>query len=182
MTKRKIILVPDEILKKKSEKIEKLTNKEKQLADDLFETMYKNNGIGLAAVQIGVLRRMLVIDVSKKDEEKKPLCLINPVIKSFGKGRSTYEEGCLSIPDVFARVVRPAEIVVSYQNELGEDEKQSLDGLTARVFQHELDHLDGILFIDRVGPFTRQRAFEKAKKIQKMRRRGKEKFKARFAL
>ena len=99
MTKRKIILVPDEILKKKSEKIEKLTNKEKQLADDLFEIMYKNNGIGLAAVQVGVLRRMIVIDVSKKDEEKKPLCLINPVIKSFGKDRSTYEEGCLSIPE-----------------------------------------------------------------------------------
>ena len=83
MTKRKIILVPDEILKKKSEKIEKLTSKEKQWADDLFETMYKNNGIGLAAVQVGVLRRMIVIDVSKKDEEKKPLCLINPIIKSF---------------------------------------------------------------------------------------------------
>ena len=80
MTKRKIILVPDEILKKKSEKIEKLTNKEKQLADDLFETMYKNNGIGLAAVQVGVLRRMIVIDVSKKDEEKKPLCFINPCL------------------------------------------------------------------------------------------------------
>jgi peptide deformylase len=95
---------------------------------------------------------------------------------------NTMEEGCLSIPDVFARVVRPAEIVVSYQNELGEEEKQNLDGLTARVFQHELDHLDGILFIDRIGPFARQRAFEKAKKIQKMRRRGKEKFKARFAL
>ena len=85
MAKKKIILVPDEILRKKSEKIEKITDKEKQLADDLFETMYNNNGIGLAAVQVGVLRRMIVIDVSKKDEEKKPLCLINPAIKSFGK-------------------------------------------------------------------------------------------------
>ena len=89
MTKRKIILVPDEILRKKSEKIEKITDKEKQLADDLFETMYSNNGIGLAAVQVGVLRRMIVIDVSKKDEEKKPFCLINPTIKFFGKERST---------------------------------------------------------------------------------------------
>ena len=107
MTKRKIILVPDEILRKKSEKIEKITNKEKQLADDLFETMYNNNGIGLAAVQVGVLRRMIVIDVSKKDEEKKPLCLINPTIKSFGKDRSTYEEGCLSIPETFIEIERP---------------------------------------------------------------------------
>ena len=98
MAKRKIILVPDEILKKKSEKIEKLTNKEKQLADDLFETMYKNNGIGLAAVQVGVLRRMIVIDVSKKDEEKKPLCLINPVIKSFGKDRSTLKKVVCQYP------------------------------------------------------------------------------------
>ena len=114
MTKRKIILVPDEILKKKSEKIEKLTNKEKQLADDLFETMYKNNGIGLAAVQVGVLRRMIVIDVSKKDEKKKPLCLINPVIKSFGKDRSTYEEGCLSIPETFIEIERPKTCIVEY--------------------------------------------------------------------
>ena len=95
MTKRKIILVPDEILRKKSEKIDKLTNKEKQLADDLFETMYKNNGIGLAAVQVGVLRRMIVIDVSKKDEEKKPFCLINPTIKFFGqKGRHMKKDVC----------------------------------------------------------------------------------------
>ena len=114
MTKRKIILVPDEILKKKSEKIEKLTNKEKQLADDLFETMYKNNGIGLAAVQVGVLRRMIVIDVSKKDEEKKPLCLINPVIKSYGKDRSIYEEGCLSIPETFIEIERPKTCIVEY--------------------------------------------------------------------
>ena len=116
------------------------------------------------------------------EKKEDSLVCINPKIKDFSENMNTMEEGCLSIPDVFARVVRPAEIVVSYQNELGEDEKQSLEGLTARVFQHELDHLDGVLFIDRVGPFTRQRAFEKAKKIQKMRRRGKEKFKARFAL
>ena len=113
MTKRKIILVPDEILRKKSEKIEKITNKEKQLADDLFETMYNNNGIGLAAVQVGVLRRMIVVDVSKKDEEKKPFCLINPVIKSFGKDRSTYEEGCLSIPETFIEIERPKPVLLN---------------------------------------------------------------------
>ena len=92
------------------------------------------------------------------------------------------EEGCLSIPDVFARVVRPSEVSVTWTNELNEEEKERLDGLTARVFQHELDHLEGILFIDRIKPFARKRAFDKAKKIQKMRGRGKEKYKARFAL
>ena len=110
------------------------------------------------------------------------LVCINPRIIEFSENMNTMEEGCLSIPDVFARVVRPAEIVVEFENELNETERQSLDGLTARVYQHELDHLDGILFIDRIGPFTKQRAFEKAKKIQKMRKRGKEKYKARFAL
>ena len=93
MTKRKIILVPDEILRKKSEKIEKITHKEKQLADDLFQTMYNNNGIGLAAVQVGVLRRMIVIDISKKNEKKKPLCLINPGVLSIGENISSYEGG-----------------------------------------------------------------------------------------
>ena len=95
---------------------------------------------------------------------------------------NTMEEGCLSIPDVFARVVRPSEVSVTWTNELNEEEKERLDGLTARVFQHELDHLEGILFIDRIKPFARKRAFDKAKKIQKMRGRGKEKYKARFAL
>jgi len=136
MTKRKIILVPDEILKKKSQKIEKITIKEKKLADDLFETMYKNNGIGLAAVQVGVLRRMIVIDVSKKDEEKKPFCLINPVIKSFGKDRSTYEEGCLSIPETFIEIERPKTCIVE------------CDDLLSTCIQHEINHLDGKLIID----------------------------------
>ena len=103
-------------------------------------------------------------------------------IKDFSDNMNTMEEGCLSIPDVFARVVRPAEVVIEFKNELQEDVKESAEGLTARVYQHEIDHLDGILFIDRIGEFSKKRAFEKAKKIQKMRARGKEKFKARFAL
>ena len=148
MTKKKIILVPDEILKKKSEKIEKITSKEKQLADDLFETMYKNNGIGLAAVQVGVLRRMIVIDVSKKDEEKKPLCLINPVIKSFGKDRSTYEEGCLSIPETFIEIERPKTCIVEYVNISGIKKNMKCDGLLSTCIQHEINHLDGKLIID----------------------------------
>ena len=146
MAKRKIILVPDEILKKKSEKIEKITDKEKQLADDLFETMYKHNGIGLAAVQVGVLRRMIVIDVSKKDEEKKPFCLINPVIKSFGKDRSTYEEGCLSVRGMYGKVKRSSRATVKAYDQNGQEFTKEGSGLMAQIFQHEIDHLDGILF------------------------------------
>jgi peptide deformylase len=148
MTKRKIILVPDEILKKKSEKIEKITINEKQLANDLFETMYKNNGIGLAAVQVGVLRRMIVIDVSKKDEKKKPLCLINPVIKSFGKDKSTYEEGCLSIPETFIEIERPKTCIVEYVDIAGNKKNMECDNLLSICIQHEINHLDGKLIID----------------------------------
>jgi len=150
-----------------------------KLKEELIDAMWLESGLGISANQLGHDVRMFAMRGEKKEDS---LVCVNPKIVDISENMNTMEEGCLSIPDVFARVVRPAEIVVSYQNELGEEEKQSLDGLTARVFQHELDHLDGILFIDRIGPFARQRAFEKAKKIQKMRRRGKEKFKARFAL
>ena len=141
--------------------------------------MWLESGLGISANQIGHNVRVFAMRGETKEES---IVCINPKIEAFSENMNTMEEGCLSIPDVFARVVRPAEIVVTFKNDLNEDEKQNLEGLTARVFQHELDHLDGILFIDRIGPFARQRAFEKAKKIQKMRRRGKEKYKARFAL
>ena len=150
-----------------------------KLKEELIDAMWLESGLGISANQLGHDVRVFAMRGEQKEDS---LVCVNPKIVDISENMNTMEEGCLSIPDVFARVVRPAEIVVSYQNELGEEEKQSLDGLTARVFQHELDHLDGILFIDRIGPFARQRAFEKAKKIQKMRRRGKEKFKARFAL
>jgi len=150
-----------------------------KLKEELIDAMWLESGLGISANQLGHDVRVFAMRGEQKEDS---LVCVNPKIVDISDNMNTMEEGCLSIPDVFARVVRPAEIVVSYQNELGEEEKQNLDGLTARVFQHELDHLDGILFIDRIGPFARQRAFEKAKKIQKMRRRGKEKFKARFAL
>jgi len=150
-----------------------------KLKEELVNTMWLESGLGVSANQLGHDVRVFTMRGETKEES---LVCINPKIEAFSENMNTMEEGCLSIPDVFARVVRPAEIVVTFNNELNEEEKQNLDGLTARVFQHELDHLDGILFIDRIGPFARQRAFEKAKKIQKMRRRGKEKFKARFAL
>ena len=107
---------------------------------------------------------------------------MNPEIVDFSPEMNTMEEGCLSLPDVFVRVVRPSHIATKYLDELQKEQGQLAEGLTARVYQHELDHLDGILMIDRVGKFSARRAFDKARKIQKMRARGKEKFKARFAL
>ena len=150
-----------------------------RIKNELITAMWLESGLGISTNQLGYDCRMFIM---RGETKADTLTCINPKIKEFSDEMNTMEEGCLSLPDVFARVVRPAEIVVTFQNELNEEETQSLDGLTARVFQHELDHLDGILFIDRIGPFSRQRAFEKAKKIQKMRKRGKEKYKARFAL
>ena len=146
---------------------------------ELIEAMWLNNGLGVSAVQIGKNLRILAMRGKTKEES---IVMVNPIVEEYSTDFNTMEEGCLSIPDVFARVVRPSEVSVTWTNELNEEEKERLDGLTARVFQHELDHLEGILFIDRIKPFARKRAFDKAKKIQKMRGRGKEKYKARFAL
>ena len=114
MSIKDIITVPSETLKKISSPIEKVGINEKKLANDLFETMYKSKGIGLAAVQVGILKRMLVIDVSSKEEEKKPMCFINPVIKNLSQETSIYEEGCLSIPDTFIEIERPKICTIEY--------------------------------------------------------------------
>ena len=119
MSIKDIITVPDEILKKISEPLEKVGDNEKKLISDLFDTMYASNGIGLAAVQIGILKRILVIDVSVKDEKKEPLCFINPVIKKVSNETSIYEEGCLSIPDTFIEIERPKICEVEYIDKKG---------------------------------------------------------------
>ena len=129
--------------------------------------MYNYNGIGLAAVQVGVLRRMLVIDVSKKDEEKKPFCLINPVIKSFGKDRSTYEEGCLSIPETFIEIERPKICEVEYIDEKGSKKNLKCDGLLSTCIQHEINHLDGKLIIDHLSKLKKDFIIKKISKIKK---------------
>ena len=167
MTKRKIILVPDEILRKKSEKIEKITNKEKQLADDLFETMYHSKGIGLAAVQVGILKRVLVVDVSNKDEENQPIALINPVIKNLSEETSVYEEGCLSIPETFIEIERPKICEVEYIDEKGEKKNLKCDGLLSTCVQHEINHLDGKLIIDHLSKLKKDFIIKKISKIKK---------------
>ena len=147
MSIRDIITVPDETLKKISEPIEKVGVNEKKLINDLFETMYNSNGIGLAAVQVGILKRVLVVDVSSKDDEKKPMCFINPSIKKVSDEMSVYEEGCLSIPDTFIEIQRPKICKVEYVDIDGKIKTQEFDGLLSTCVQHEINHLDGKLII-----------------------------------
>ena len=129
MSIKEIITVPDEILKKVSKPIEKFGTNEKKLINDLFDTMYNSNGIGLAAVQVGILKRVLVVDVSNKDEKKNPIALINPVIKKLSDDTSVYEEGCLSIPETFIEIERPKICEVEYVDEKGKKKKLNCDGL-----------------------------------------------------
>ena len=149
MSIKEIITVPDPILKQISSPIEKINVNEKKLIKDLKDTMYDANGIGLAAIQIGIPKRIVIVDVSKKDEKSNLHCLINPKIKKFSDARSTYEEGCLSFPDEIINIQRPNRVVVKYEDEDKKDHKIKLDCLAARVFLHEFDHLEGIVFTER---------------------------------
>ena len=151
MTVKEIITVPDEILKKVSKPIEKIGINEKKLIDNLFDTMYNSNGIGLAAVQIGILKRILVIDVSTKDEKNQPIVLVNPVIKNLSNEKSIYEEGCLSIPETFIEIERPKICEVEYIDRKGSKKILKCDGLLSTCIQHEINHLDGKLIIDHLS-------------------------------
>ena len=153
----------------------------KEFAKELVDVMWSHSGLGISANQIGHNYRVFAM---RGDTKKDSIVCFNPEIKDFSPEMNTMEEGCLSLPDVFARVVRPAYVAISYLDEDGKEEGQLASGMTARVFQHELDHLDGILFVDRLGELSRERAFEKARKIKKFRARGKEKYQiqTKFAL
>ena len=167
MTIKKIIAVPNEILKKVSDPIEKVGINEKKLILDLFETMYDSNGIGLAAVQVGILKRVLVIDVSNKDEKKKPIALINPVIKKLSDDTSVYEEGCLSIPETFIEIERPKICEIDYIDEKGSKKNLKCDGLLSTCVQHEINHLDGKLIIDHLSKLKKDFIIKKISKIKK---------------
>ena len=167
MTIRPIITVPNEVLKKISDPIENVGDSEKKLVNDLFETMYNSNGIGLAAVQVGILKRILVIDVSTKEEEKNPLCFINPVIKKISDEKSVYEEGCLSIPDTFIEIERPKICEVEYVNLDGKLKNIKCDGLLSTCLQHEINHLDGKLIIDHLTKLKRDIIIKKISKNKK---------------
>ena len=167
MTIKPIITVPNEILKKISDPIENVGESEKKLVNDLFETMYNSNGIGLAAVQVGILKRILVIDVSTKEEEKKPMCFINPVIRKFSDEKSVYEEGCLSIPDTFVEIERPKICEVEYIDLNGKLKNIKCDGLLSTCLQHEINHLDGKLIIDHLTKLKRDIIIKKISKNKK---------------
>ena len=167
MSIKNIITVPDEILKKISDPIEKVGVNEKKLVNDLFKTMYDSNGIGLAAVQVGILKRILVIDISNKDEKKKPLSLINPVIKKVSNETSIYEEGCLSIQDTFIEIERPKICEIEYVEIDGKIKSLKCDGLLSTCIQHEINHLDGKLIIDHLSKLKRDMIIKKISKFKK---------------
>ena len=167
MTVKEIITVPDEILKKVSKPIEKIGVNEKKLIDNLFDTMYNSNGIGLAAVQIGILKRILVIDVSTKDEKNQPIVLVNPVIKNLSNEKSIYEEGCLSIPETFIEIERPKMCEVEYIDRKGSKKILKCDGLLSTCIQHEINHLDGKLIIDHLSKLKKDFIIKKISKIKK---------------
>jgi peptide deformylase len=167
MTIKPLIILPDPLLRQVSTPVEQVDSQIIQLADDMLETMYDAPGIGLAAIQIGVARRMLVIDVSREDEENKPIVFINPEIVKTSDELSTYEEGCLSIPDYYAEVERPAALTVNYVDRTGKQQTLEADGLLATCLQHEIDHLNGVLFIDHISRLKRDMVIKKFTKIAK---------------
>ena len=137
-------------LRTEAKRISKVDNQIRNLAKDMLQSMYSAKGIGLAGPQVGISKELLVIDINFEDSAAEPLILINPEITAFGSTLNTYEEGCLSIPGVYLNVVRPSTIKLKFRDEMGRPRKMNADGLLARCIQHEVDHLKGVLFIDRV--------------------------------
>ena len=140
----------DDVLRKNSKRISKVDNSIRTLAKEMLQSMYAAKGIGLAAPQIGINKELLVIDVNYDDSAAEPLILINPEISSYGTTLNSYEEGCLSIPGVYLNVIRPSTIKLKFRDEMGRPRKMKAEGLLARCIQHEMDHLNGVLFVDRV--------------------------------
>jgi peptide deformylase len=167
MSVKKIITVPDKILRKISTPINQVGNQEQKLIDDLFESMYYSNGIGLAAIQIGIAKRVIVLDVSGKDKEKNPLCFINPIIKKKSEKVSTYEEGCLSIPDTFIEIERPSICEVEYLDYEGNKKNIKCEGLLSTCIQHEIAHCDGELIIDYLSKLKKDIVIKKLSKQKK---------------
>ena len=166
MTVKKLITVPDEVLRKKSQNIQKVGEDEKKLVKDLFETMNHHKGIGLAAIQIGIPKRIIVLDVMQKDNQKKPLCFINPVIKKLSNEKSKYEEGCLSIPNTFIEIERPKTCIVEYIDINGKKKNMDCDNLLSTCIQHEINHLDGKLIIDFLSKLKKDLIIKKLSKTK----------------
>jgi peptide deformylase len=167
MTIRPLVIIPDSKLRLVSEPVKEITGEIRRLADDMLETMYDAPGVGLAAIQIGVPVRMVTMDVSKSEEEHQPMVLINPEILWSSEEKRVYEEGCLSIPEYYEEVERPDRVRFRYMTLQGETVEQDADGLLATCVQHEIDHLNGVLFIDYLSKLKRDRVMTKFKKAAK---------------
>ena len=167
MTIRKILTEPDSFLRQKSRNVDKVDEEIRKLMDDMLDTMYAAPGIGLAAIQVGIPKRIIVIDLSKEEEEKKPLFFVNPKIILKSNTNTTYEEGCLSVPGQFAEIDRPDRCEVDYLDYNGKQLKLKTEGLLATCIQHEIDHLEGILFIDYLSKLKKSFIVKKLSKQKK---------------
>ncbi|HVP99517.1 MAG TPA: peptide deformylase [Roseiarcus sp.] len=167
MALRHIITLPDPKLRLVSKKIERVDASLQNLMDDMVETMHDAPGVGLAAIQVAEPIRLLVVDVARKEEAPNPQVFLNPELLWSSDERSTYEEGCLSIPEYYAEVERPASVRVRYLDRNGEAKEVVAEGLLATVLQHEIDHLDGVLFIDHISKLKRDRVIKKFQKAAK---------------
>ncbi|MBS3648634.1 peptide deformylase [Pseudaminobacter sp. 19-2017] len=167
MSIKPLIILPDPLLRQVSRPVEQVDERLKKFAADMLDTMYDAPGIGLAAIQVGEPLRLLVIDLAKEKEPKAPQVFINPEIVSKSEEKSVYEEGCLSIPDYYAEVERPAVVRVKYRDLEGQQHEVEASGLLATCLQHEIDHLDGVLFIDHISRLKRDIVVRKFKKLAK---------------
>ena len=166
MVTKKILTEPNKLLRQISKTVEKVKDEERKLMDDMLETMYAANGIGLAAIQIGVPKRIIVMDISKKENEKNPMFFVNPVIIKKNIEKATYEEGCLSVPNQFAEIDRPSSCEVEYLDYDGNKKNLKAEGLLATCIQHEMDHLEGILFIDYLSKLKKTMIIKKLSKLK----------------
>jgi len=167
MAIREILVVPHPVLKQVSEPVAEVTDELRALMDDMLETMYAAPGIGLAAVQIGVPKRIIVMDLAREGEEPQPRYFVNPEILWASEETAPYEEGCLSVPEIYDEVERPAQVKLRYLNYQGQQVEEDADGLFAVCIQHEMDHLEGVLFIDHLSRLKREQAIKKVKKQAK---------------
>jgi peptide deformylase len=166
MSVKKILTEPNKLLRQVSKSVDKVGDEERALMNDMLETMYDAPGIGLAAIQIGVPKRIIVMDIGRDENKKEPRYFVNPVIKNKNEEKAKYEEGCLSVPDQFAEIERPNSCEVEYLDYDGKKQLLKADGLLATCIQHEMDHLEGILFIDYLSKLKKSMIIKKLSKIK----------------
>ncbi|RPH07947.1 MAG: peptide deformylase [Alphaproteobacteria bacterium TMED93] len=167
MSNLKIIIAPDPRLLEVSKPVKEVNNDIKNLLEDMLQVMYRSNGIGLAAPQVGILKRLIVMDCSDKNTKKEPLKFVNPEILNLSSDKSEFEEGCLSLPTQYSKVERPSNIEVEYKDENGNKCRKSFSGIEATCLQHEIDHLNGKLFVDHISKLKKNRIIKKLEKIKK---------------